>query len=261
MLNVRPEAGRLSLPIKPGSQVAHVRWREVREIGFSARTPIVKLGAHASNVDLSIALPADRWVLSTDGPRVGPAVLYWGELVVLILVAVALGRLRRAPLKLHEWLLLGVGFSTFSWLALLVVVAWLIAIDARCRAEDSRNDLAFNLGQLGLVLLTVLALAAVVSAIPAGLLGTPDMHLVGNGSTPTALRWFADRSVDAMPDAHAWSLPMWVYKAAMLAWALWLSSALVRWLKWGWSCYSRGGYWRARRAVATEPLDESPAAP
>ncbi|HVF34403.1 MAG TPA: hypothetical protein VND91_03710, partial [Candidatus Saccharimonadia bacterium] len=58
MLNVRPEAGGLSLPIKPGSQRARVRWREVREIGLAARTADVKLGARASNLELSIALPA-----------------------------------------------------------------------------------------------------------------------------------------------------------------------------------------------------------
>lgn len=265
MLNVRPEAGRLSLPIRPGTQRARVRWREARDIGVVARTAAVGLGARASNLELAIGLPADRWVLRTNGPRVGPAVLYWGELVVLVLVAVGLARLRRAPLKLHEWLLLGIGFSTFSWLALLVVVAWLVALDARCRTDGSRNDLSFNLGQLGLAVLTVLALVAVVSAIPAGLLGTPDMHLVGNASTPTALRWFHDRSADAMPLAQAWSLPMWVYKAAMLAWALWLSSALVRWLKWGWSCWSRGGHWRTRRAAqpasdATPSAVELPAA-
>lgn len=253
MLNVRPEDGKLSLPVKPGTQQARVRWREVREIGFSTRTAPVSLGAPASNLALSIALPQDRWVLRTGGPQVGPAVLYWGELIVLILVAVALARLKRAPLKLHEWLLLGIGFSTFSWLALLVVVAWLFALDARCRTDGAKRDAVFNLGQLGLVALTLLALVAIVYAIPAGLLGTPDMHLVGNGSTPTDLRWFADRTADAMPSAGAWSVPMWVYKAAMLAWALWLSSALVRWLKWGWSCYARGGYWRSRPPRAATP--------
>ncbi|HET9485340.1 MAG TPA: hypothetical protein VFO79_15370, partial [Xanthomonadales bacterium] len=260
VLNVRPEDGKLSLPVKPGTAQARVRWREVREIGFAARTAPVSLGAPASNLHLSIALPADRWVLRTGGPRVGPAVLYWGELVVLVLVAVGIARLRRAPLKLHEWLLLGVGFSTFSWIALLVVVAWLLALDARCRSDGARSDLAFNLGQLGLVVLTVLALAAVVSAIPAGLLGAPDMHLVGNGSSPTALQWFDDRTEGAMALASAWTLPMWTYKAAMLAWALWLSTALVRWLKWGWSCYARGGYWRARRPrLPTTPDPSAPA--
>ena len=41
---------------------------------------------------------------------------------------------------------------------------------------------------------------------------------------------------------------------------LWLSTALVRWLKWGWSCYSSGGCWRAwkRKRVEVAPAPEPP---
>jgi hypothetical protein len=35
----------------------------------------------------------------------------------------------------------------------------------------------------------------------------------------------------------------------MLAWALWLAAALVRWLRWGWTQFSRGELWRGRRRV------------
>jgi hypothetical protein len=243
-VNVRPEDGKLGLPIKPGSQQASIRWRENRAIGVVSRTPPVGLGAQASNVGLTLNLPADRWVLAARGPRVGPAVLYWGELVVMALVAFALSRFRRTPLKLHHWLLLGLGFSTFSWGALLVVVAWLFALDWRGRAAPIRDDTWFNLAQIGLVFLTVIALTFIVVGTAQGLLSTPDMHLVGNGSTPTALRWFADRSEGPLPTAAVFTLSLWWYKAAILAWALWLSMALVGWLKWGWSAYSAHGYWR-----------------
>jgi hypothetical protein len=47
----------------------------------------------------------------------------------------------------------------------------------------------------------------------------------------------------------------------MLAWALWLASALLNWLKWGWGCFSSNGLWRKKvivdkKAVVTEA--ESP---
>jgi hypothetical protein len=32
----------------------------------------------------------------------------------------------------------------------------------------------------------------------------------------------------------------------MLAWALWLALALLKWLSWGWSCFSDGGTWRKK---------------
>ncbi len=242
-LNIRPEEGKLALPLRPGSQNASVSWREALEIGFSAASPKVELNAAASNLRLDIALPADRWVLATRGPTVGPAVLYWGELIVMLAIAWGLSRLRRTPLTFRDWLLLGLGFSTFSWPALLVVVAWLFALDWRARTAP-RHDAWFNIAQLALGLLTMIAVVAIVSAVPQGLLGTPDMHLTGNGSTPTQLRWFADRSADALPAAGAYSVSLWWYKAAMLAWALWLAVALIGWLKWGWQAFASGGLWR-----------------
>ena len=87
-----------------------------------------------------------------------------------------------------------------------------------------------------------------VAAIPMGLLGTPDMHVVGNGSTGQYLTWFADRADALTPVARAWSLPMWVYKALILTWALWLSLALLAWLPWTWRCFVRDGFFRSRPA-------------
>lgn len=33
---------------------------------------------------------------------------------------------------------------------------------------------------------------------------------------------------------------MWLYRGLMLAWALWLALAVLRWLGWAWSCFSAG---------------------
>jgi len=45
-----------------------------------------------------------------------------------------------------------------------------------------------------------------------------------------------------------------VYRVAMLAWALWLALALLRWLRWGWTCFSEGGLWHplSRRGLAAK---------
>ncbi len=139
---------------------------------------------------MDLQLPADRWLLATFGPPVGPAVLYWGELLVMIALAFMLARARRTRLKFHDWLLPWFGGSAFSWVALIVVVAWLFAFDWRARSEMPGTPGRFNALQVGLVELTAAALFCLVSAIPQGLLGQPDMHVVGNGSgTPHALRW------------------------------------------------------------------------
>ncbi|MEO6929234.1 MAG: hypothetical protein ABI190_08720, partial [Casimicrobiaceae bacterium] len=261
VLNLRPQGGKLSLPIVPGKQTFELRLRDHAPLGFVAHTPAVALGLPAANISLAIELPQDRWLLATTGPATGPAVLYWSELAVMLLVAFALARSRRTPLKTWQWMLLGLGFSTFSWLALLLVVAWLFAFDLRARGAPS-SPRVFNLVQVGLAALTLVALWCVLASIQQGLLGAPDMHVTGNGSSAQALNWFADRSADALPVASAISVPLWIYKLAMLAWALWLAHALVGWLRNAFAAWTRDGYWRSvPRPIVDVPTAKAPQPP
>ncbi|HEY3522055.1 MAG TPA: hypothetical protein VGK80_13580, partial [Rhodanobacteraceae bacterium] len=103
----------------------------------------------------------------------------------------------------------------------------------------------FNLMQIGLAVLTVIALVCLISAVPQGLLGQPDMRVTGNNSSAWSLQWFADQSRSTLPHAGAFSLPLWTYKLAMLVWALWLANALIGWLRWGFDAWTRGGYWKS----------------
>jgi hypothetical protein len=251
--SLRGRDGRIDLPIVPGAHSIQLSWRADDELATRLSTPMVDIGAPASNISLHLELPQNRWLLATSGPRLGPAVLYWSELAVLILFAIILGRTKLAPLKTWQWLLLGLGFSTFNWPALAWVVGWLLLSGARGRWQADTNWWRFNLVQVAFALLTVIALGMIVSSLPGGLLGVPDMHVAGNGSFGNLLQWFADQSVAALPTATAISLPIWVYKALILGWALWLSFALLRWLPWVWRSFSSQGYWRPReRAVASE---------
>jgi hypothetical protein len=258
-INLRPRDNKLSLPVTPGSKRYKITVRQAQELGINAKTPAFDLGLPSANLQLNLNLPADRWVLFTYGPAVGPAVLYWGELIIMIVLAYALSRTRRTPLKLWQWLLLGFGFSTASWFALVVVVIWLFALDARER-WNTRSTVAFNLVQIALVLFTVPAMLCLIGAVYAGLLGDPDMSVVGNWSSARSLRWFADQSAALLPQAGALTLPLWLHKIAMLAWALWLASALVGWLRWAFAAWSNGGYWRRDVRVRVN-LPDPPAPP
>lgn len=245
---LRPIDSTLSVPILPGTHQVSIRWREDLEVGWRETTSAVDLGAAASNIRLSLPMPANRWILGTQGPSLGPAVLYWPELVALVLLALILGRIRITPLGTSQWLLLGLGFSTFSWSALGIVVAWLLVLGWRQRWSGGESANNFNLVQTGIALLSFAALLSFVSSLPLGLLGTPDMHITGNGSFGYSLQWFADRSNGLLPAASVFSVPLWVYKALILIWALWVSLALVRWLPWGWQCVSSGALWKPRPA-------------
>jgi hypothetical protein len=46
----------------------------------------------------------------------------------------------------------------------------------------------------------------------------------------------------------------------MLAWSLWLVFALMRWARWGWTCFGAGDLWRPR-ARRPEAGAEAAAAP
>lgn len=242
---LRPEGDELTLPILPGEHSVRVAWRADGPMAFRTSTPAVDLGAPASNIELALSRPDDRWLLGTRGPKLGPAVLYWSELVVLALFAVILGRIGLAPLGTRHWLLLGLGFSTFNWPVLGIIVVWLLACGLREKlTPDQLASWRFNAAQVVIGVLTVVALLAVITALPDGLLGQPDMHVAGYHSYGAELGWFADRSASILPVATAYTVPMWVYKVLILGWALWLSFALLRWLPWVWQCFSRDGFWR-----------------
>jgi hypothetical protein len=247
-LSLRLEQGKLSLAVSPGDQQYVVRLRDAQKTGLHNTTPAIGMGLAAANIDLALGLPEDRWVLATHGPRVGPAVLYWGDLAVMLLVAFGLSRLHWTPLRLRDWLLLGLGFSTYSWIALDIVVLWLFAMAWRERmaATAIASKPIFDAVQLLLAALTLAAVVALVTAIPRGLLGNPDMHIV-DPQGAGGLNWFADQSADALPTAGAFSVPMWLYRAAMLAWALWLAIAVLGWFKWALKAWTLGGYWRPLR--------------
>lgn len=243
---LRAEEGRLTVEILPGNHSIVINWRESGAAGLRATTPHIDIGAPASNINMTLTKSRDRWLLATSGPKLGPAVLYWPELAALIVFALILGRIEVTPLGTRHWLLLGLGFSTFNWPVLMLVVVWLMLCGVREKVQLDLVWWKFNLVQIVIVGATVLALSSVVTALPAGLLGTPDMHVVGHSSYGNVLNWFADGSDSVLPVASAISVPMWIYKALILGWALWLSFALLRWLPWVWQCFSRNGFWRSR---------------
>ena len=131
---------------------------------------------------------------------------------------------------------------------MLLFAVWAFAMSWRERFKHDLDDRAFNGMQLALGLLTLVALSALLGAIPTGLLGTPDMQIVSPVSFGS-LSWFEDRSAGLTPGAGAISVSLWFYRGAMLAWALWLSFALLRWLPWAWRACNSNGLWRGKVAA------------
>lgn len=253
-LNLGIRDGKLGLPLLPGDHNYVIGLREPHGMATLLRTSSFDLGASAANIDVHAGLPRDRWVLWTWGPTDGPAVLYWPQLVVLLVVAWLLARYAPTPLRFHQWLLLGLGFSAMAWGAFALVAAWLILFGLRARYEltEKSRVFLFNVIQGFLIAFSVAALVVLIGAVPSGLLGMPNMHIVGNDSSATSLNWFIDQATGQLPHGSVFSVSLWIYKIAMLAWALWLANALIGWLRWAFAAWSRGGYWQKRMKITQE---------
>ena len=239
------ENNRLTIPIQPGKQDVQIGWRSKRGIETKLMTEPVDLGIDNVNTSIELKIPASRWILLTGGPQIGPAVLFWGELLVILLFAILLGRIKLTPLSTLQWLLLSLGLSQIPAVLAAIVVAWLLCLGLRKqRGKEISQIGTFNVAQVLLVLLSLAALASLFFAIQQGLLGHPDMQIGGNGSGGHTLRWYQDRSDSLLPAAWVVTVPLLAYRISMLLWALWLAMALLRWLRWGWDCFSDGSIWK-----------------
>jgi hypothetical protein len=242
---IRQEGRKVTVPLVPGPQSLVLSWRETPGIGLLFGAPAIDLGAPSVNATTALTVPGGRWLLLAGGPRVGPAVLFWSLLAMLLVVSLALGKNRWTPLRWWHWLLLGVGLSQVSVVAGAIFVGWLLAVGWRDKERgEGLGRRAFNWRQSGLVLWTAVALGILAVSLYQGLLGAPEMQVRGNGSSADLLRWFVDRSEGALPGAWMVSIPILVYRGVMLAWALWIALALLGWLRWGWAAFTSGGGWR-----------------
>jgi len=260
------EGRMVRLPIEPGNQTIDLSWREPHELWQRYAAPVIDLGAPAVNATVTVDFPQNRWILLLGGPRLGPAVLFWSFVLMLLIVAAALSRLRWTPLRGHQWFLLGIGLSPIPVPMAMIVVGWFLALAWR-RDHPGVSAGWFSLRQLILVGWTIAACVTLTEAIRMGLLGQPDMQIEGNGSYSSHLVWYQDRVEDVegvgslLPRPWVLSVSMWWYRGLMLAWALWLAGSLIRWLPWAWGSFSAGGVWRRLITPASSAPPSPPVRP
>jgi hypothetical protein len=256
---IRQEDGELILPLHPGAQRIDIAWRTADAVTSLTKTPAIDLGGPHVNASLQMSLGYDRWILWTGGPAMGPAVLFWGVVIVIALLAVVLGRIHLTPLKTWQWALLGLGLSQVALPFAGLVIAWFFVVAYRGRGPMPADALQFNAIQVGLALMTLMVIGAIIAGVQQGLLGWPNMLVSGNQSSAYLFNWYQDRWGAGYPQAWVVSVPMIVYRLLMLAWALWLAFASVSWLRWGWQQYTVGGLYRPRtRGPAKDGKREQP---
>lgn len=241
---IKRDGAAVIIPLRPGFQDVHLVWQQPSAASFFIQGPAVSVGPQAVNADVVFQMPSHRWILWVHGPRLGPAVLFWSYVVIVILVALALGRITWLPLKTWQWILLGLGLTQVHPALSLVIVGWLLALGLRKARPVPGHRFAFNVTQVLLAVWTLAALVCLYVAVQEGLLGIPDMQIAGNGSSDSYLHWTQDRIETTMPQPWVLSLPLFVFRILMLLWALWLAYSLLKWLRWGWHCFTEGGLWK-----------------
>jgi hypothetical protein len=207
-------------------------------------SPSVHLGARAVNLKVSVTIPQERWLLFAGGPRWGPAILFWGYLLFILLAAMVLARVPKSPLKEWQWVVLGLGLTQVPAAVAALIIGWFFAF---AYLHEWRPDKrwGYNLSQLLMVLATVVFLGCLFGAVYDGLLSSPDMEVRGGDSSDRYLSWYVDRSDGALPQTWTITVSLWVWRAAMLAWSLWLASNLLKWLRWAFGLFTVGGLWKA----------------
>jgi hypothetical protein len=241
---IRQEGRNVVVPLVPGTQKITLEWQQPSSGLWCYHPPPVSIGAPAVNASVVIHVPEHRWILWASGPRLGPAVLFWGYLLVVILISIGLGKTDLAPLKTRHWLLLTMGLTQIHPAMALIIVGWLLVLGLRNTTLPRGGWVSYNFTQFLLAGWTAAALSGLYMAVENGLMGIPDMQIAGNQSTSRVLNWTQDRIAGFMPDTWVISLPEWVFHGLMLLWSLWLAFSLLNWLKWGWKCFSQGGAWK-----------------
>lgn len=253
---VRKDGDKIIVPLKPGRQSLLAQWKIDHRLNAKESADVIKLPVEASNIQTTMEIPESRWVLWTQGPLRGPAVRLWTVLIFSILAAFVLGRLSFSPLSGLSWVLLSIGLTQVPLAAGLAILFWLFLLS--WRGMPSFQSIApwkYNLMQFLLVILTIAALGVFISIVAAGLLGQPEIFIAGNESTSHFLKWYQPRVDGLLPRTQVVSISIWWYRFAMLLWALWLTSKLISWLKWGWKQFGVGGYFR------TDPDEGKPTPP
>jgi hypothetical protein len=268
---MRQDGAMVTVPVAPGANKIELTWREPAGLttGFSASG--VDLRVPAVNAAVQVNLAEDRWVLLAGGPRLGPAVLFWSAIIVLVLAGFAMAQSRWTPLRARHWILLGIGLVQVSIPSAVLVAGLFMAFGWRRSRPEMQRAWRYDLSQLALAAWTVAAITVLAAGVGQGLLGHPDMRIAGNGSfsssSGTTLIWFADRVSGPLPQPWVVSAPLLVYRLAMLAWSLWLALAVIRWARWIWGCFSERGIWRPvfrkkpAAAAPPPPAAPPPAAP
>jgi len=244
--SIRKEGNNIIIPLRPGEQNITLEWKTPDGIKFRSLGDEVTLPVECSNTSTIIQYSnTKRLALWTTGPLRGPAIQMWPLFIIAILVGVSLGRVKHSPLKTYEWILLFIGLTQIPVIMAGLIAFWLFWVSFKQYDFIKKlPNIPYNLYQLATVFGVVPFLGILLFALYKGLLGTPEMRIMGEGSLAGYLEWFLPRGSDLkLPQPEVFTISIWFFRAIMLLWSVWLAFALLKWAKWTWNSLSENGFW------------------
>ncbi|VAW45462.1 hypothetical protein MNBD_GAMMA02-615 [hydrothermal vent metagenome] len=255
--NLINENGVVAVSFLPGAHRVTIEWHMNQELSSLHRTPQINLNSQFSNLSQTIRVPGNRWLLWGGSAGVGPAFLYWGELLVFAVLAFFLARVRYSPLKFWQWLALGCAFGTFSWLAFSVVAGWLFFVGWKQSFTGFESRAKSILLQWFSLFFTVTTIGVLIATVAYGLLSYPDMGVAGQNASASKLYWYLDSGFDLLPNITLLSVHLWWYKLLILLWSIWVSFAVLSWLKKLFMSLNKEDWWPKFKSKANKTKIEN----
>lgn len=215
------------------------------------KTPQIKFETDVTNARFS--MPINRWILLIGGGDVRPAVLLWGFIAFFTILAFGLSKIKNTPLKFTSWILLFFGLCETNYWTSIIIISWILSFSYRDKIIEKFTkdgvieNKTFNRIQLTLGTLSILGLLTLLGVVATGLLDNPDMFILGSNYHTGNLDWYIQTWNGENKNPWIFSLPLNYYKIIILCWAVWLAFSIMSWLKWMWTEYSKGGYWKKKK--------------
>ncbi len=251
---VRREGDLVIIALRPGEQRIELVWKNNVGSSFYTESDLVELPIQAANVTTKIHYEnRERFPLWFTGPLIGPVIFLWPLVILSIVAAFILARRQALPLKTYEWVILLLGLTQGHIIATGFILIWFFWIACKPHVRiQNLPSLLYNGNQVIIAAGACIVVLIFLYILYSSLQGLPGQHGYDN-----ELKWYqavGDSSI--LPSTGFYSIPMWGYRGLMLFWAIWLTFASLRWLKWGWSLLQQGQLLRPLES-SEQPTSES----
>ncbi|MCR9203667.1 MAG: hypothetical protein NXH75_03755, partial [Halobacteriovoraceae bacterium] len=243
--SLKLKEGKLDLPLGVGEQDVSIRWQLPTGIATKFKSPKVNLGLKGINLKLKVKVPRDRWILAVGGPLMGPAVLFWGKLLALLVLGFFLSKISWCPLSFLNWSVLFLGLTQGANAGIFWVMGYLIFLSYRKMTFKNYGKGVYNITSIVGIFAGIVSIGNFLNILRNGLLGGPLMSIEGNDSSTSLLNWFVDRYDLVLPDVWVISLPTIAYQVLMLLWAIWMTFTLIKWVPWMWEGLYGEGFFKS----------------